>query len=184
MNPCKRTVLAVVLLTCISMPLLFLAYWRVQQVIVRYEMIEKLEKVQLLTLRLPTRSVQWFEKDKELIIDGKLFDVKSYFITGDSATFSGLFDDQESDIKKQIDFLQQPQNDTEAAKGAAIKFIFFPVTGEQGNGSLNHPVIICGMPPTPVNASKIPVIVLSLPYPPPKAYSFSLLKTPAYCNKC
>ena len=78
MSSCKRSVMAVAVLVAISMPLCLFLYWKVQQLIVRHEMMEKLEQSNLVNIELPAASVEWYEEEKEIIVQGRLFDVKSY----------------------------------------------------------------------------------------------------------
>ena len=99
------------MLLMISMPVWLFVYWQVQQLIVQHEMEEKLEHAQLQTIRLTATAVQWHKKNKEIVIDGRLFDVKSQSISNGIATFTGLFDDEETVIRQQVNRLMQQQQD-------------------------------------------------------------------------
>jgi hypothetical protein len=70
-------------------------------------MEEKLEKQYIQTIRVPVNEIQWYKKNKEIIISGKLFDIKSVTIKNQVALFKGIFDEKETIIKDQIVHLQQ-----------------------------------------------------------------------------
>ena len=75
-------------------------------------MVEKLEREQLQKITLHNSSIQWYKKNKEIVINSTLFDVKSYTLGGDSTTFTGLFDEEETVLKRQVRkmFEQQDNN--------------------------------------------------------------------------
>ena len=104
MNSCKRSVMAVAMLILISMPVGLFLTWKVQQLIQKHEMMEKLEHAQLQTITIPETSVEWYEVDKEIIVNGRMFDVKSYHkIPGTlEVSFTGLFDDAETEIEVKV----------------------------------------------------------------------------------
>ena len=90
------------LLSVALLPTLFLAFALIHQHWIKWEMQEKLEKSQLTTLTLRTHSIQWAKKGKEILIDGKLFDVKSIVVENEQATIIGLFDEEETTLVTQI----------------------------------------------------------------------------------
>ena len=47
------------------------------RIVIRITMMEKMEKDELQTISIPTDQIKWFKKNRELMIDGKMFDVKS-----------------------------------------------------------------------------------------------------------
>ena len=90
------------LLCVVLVPTLYLAFSLTQQRWIKWEMQEKLEKSQLTTLTLRIHSIQWAKKGKEILIDGKLFDVKSIVVENEQATIIGLFDEEETKLVTQI----------------------------------------------------------------------------------
>ena len=82
-----------------ALPILVFIGRKLQITIVRHEMEERLERDQLITIEVPTGSVYWYKPGKEIIVDGRMFDVKSWKAKGDSILFTGLFDDEELAIK-------------------------------------------------------------------------------------
>ena len=72
--------------------------WRIQQ-----EAIERLEKESLQTIIVGKESLQWKNK-KEVSIDGRMFDIRSYRIENGRYILTGFFDEKETAIK---DFLKK-----------------------------------------------------------------------------
>lgn len=80
-------------------PLLLIAGLQSWQAILKHQWKERLEMEAAQTITLPVAAVVWEEKGKELIIDGKLFDIFSYHIAGDSLLATGVFDEQETRLE-------------------------------------------------------------------------------------
>jgi len=111
-RPLFRTIVVVGLLLITSLPGLFFLLFQARQIYVKHEMEEKLEQAGLQLIKLPKSSLVWQEKDDEAIIDGKLFDVKSVHYENEYAFLLGLYDEEETKLKKKIEKLQeQKEND-------------------------------------------------------------------------
>lgn len=63
---------------------------------IKFEIKEKLEEKNLQTIILNNQDISWYEIDHEIIVNGALFDVKSYATQGNQTTFHGIFDQKES----------------------------------------------------------------------------------------
>ncbi len=98
----KQQIAALFLLLVSGMPVLLFCYFQAEQIIIRHKVTEDLERMQLQTLRIPVSLVNWYKKNREIIVDGKMFDVKSYVITGSDAEFTGLFDSEETLLWQQV----------------------------------------------------------------------------------
>lgn len=68
-------------------------------------MKERLENVSLKSIIIEKDSFTWVEKNKEIKINGKLFDVKSYYVVADKIVFSGLYDEDEDAIDEKVNLL-------------------------------------------------------------------------------
>jgi hypothetical protein len=53
-------------------------------------------------IRLPANGLHWYEKDHELLIDGRMFDVKSIRPVDSGYEVTGLFDDEETELFDQL----------------------------------------------------------------------------------
>src|SRR5436190_19660810 len=98
------------LLITVSIPLIFTLYFFVKKQVIQHEMKEKLEQSSLHTVLLMANKVQWTQAGKEVIIEGKMFDVDSYFIENGCYHFKGLFDDDETVLNKQLENYTKPAN--------------------------------------------------------------------------
>ncbi len=70
---------------------------------IRREMEEKLEAgFPLYTVRIPVNQIEWEKKGKEIHLQGKMFDIKTQVIKNGVATFTGLFDEDETALKNKL----------------------------------------------------------------------------------
>ena len=64
-------------------------------------MKEKLEREKLHSIRLPESQVQWVNK-KEIRVEDRLFDVESFVSKDGHLIFTGLFDEEETELNKAL----------------------------------------------------------------------------------
>ena len=83
-------------------------------------MMEKLEHAQLQKITLHNNSVQWYKKNKEIVVNSVLFDVHRYFVVKDSTVFTGLFDTKETELKKQVRKLFDQREENNASRELVI----------------------------------------------------------------
>lgn len=121
----KNKTLTVGLLIIISLPGLLVLHYQLRQLQIRHQMLESLEKQYVQTIRLPEKEIQWYKKNKELIIDGKLFDIKTISAENGMVTCTGLFDEKETLLKEKIHQLQRRQQKNKDGENLVIKFISF-----------------------------------------------------------
>ena len=88
------------MLTILAVPYLFFVCFLVQQKVQQHRMIEKLEHASLQSISINKADIIWVEKNKEVLINGDLFDVKSYTVINDKIILTGLFDKDEDALKK------------------------------------------------------------------------------------
>ena len=70
---------------------------------------ERMQHHPLITVSLPTGGAVWHKKEKELSIDGKLFDVKSFHFSNGLLTVTGFFDDEEISLTRLLSKLASPE---------------------------------------------------------------------------
>ena len=73
----RKTITIFTLCLAALLPLCLSGFFIAGRIIIRITMLEKMEKDELQTISIPTDQIQWYKKNHELIIDGKMFDVKS-----------------------------------------------------------------------------------------------------------
>lgn len=56
----------------------------------------------LQTLVLKKTDFTWFKENKEITINGKLFDVRSFYKENGQYVFKGIYDDDETELNKEL----------------------------------------------------------------------------------
>ena len=77
-------------------------------------MRERLEHQLLRTVSMRTKDIQWIEKDEEILVNGKMFDISAIEQKDGITTFTGLFDHEETLLVQQLEEQQKQspsQND-------------------------------------------------------------------------
>lgn len=114
---------AIILLAITASPLLFGMFLHVSQVVNQFEMREKLEKENLVTITVDQSQLQWTDKGEEAVINGDMFDVESYSINGNKIKLTGLFDKSEDALIAQIETAQK--NNPDNANNNSLVFQLF-----------------------------------------------------------
>lgn len=81
-------------------PLFTPVYLQLKQLHIQHEMLEKLEKEELVSIRIKAGSLKWVKPGKECVIGDDLFDVKRIQQEGDMLVLTGLYDVKEKQLKK------------------------------------------------------------------------------------
>lgn len=99
--PCvsKNHIAALIFNLLISVPLLLTTGLQGWQLILKHQWKERLEREAAQTIVVPAATAVWEKQGKELVVNGKLFDVVSYHIQGASLMATGVFDEQETRLQ-------------------------------------------------------------------------------------
>lgn len=81
-----------------SLPLIFSGFFLSSRFMIRMNMFERVNKEQLTTIKIPENEIEWYNQGHELILEGKMFDVKAIHLENGIYTISGLFDDDETEL--------------------------------------------------------------------------------------
>ena len=74
----KRKFVAGLFIALNVLPWVVIVILYINQQIVWHEMEEKLEKnIPLHTITIPTKDIHWVKKNREIILDGRMFDIKT-----------------------------------------------------------------------------------------------------------
>lgn len=96
-----KAIWASILLFVLFCPLIMFVGIQLRQVFIREAMMERLERESQHTVKL--EKLIWYKKNKELLIEGRLFDVKSISKCEDGKYLvKGLYDEEETELKEQI----------------------------------------------------------------------------------
>jgi hypothetical protein len=94
-------------------PLLFIIFAGIKQQEIRHNMKRQLEIKMLHTITLARKDVHWYKEGKELLINGRMFDVRSFQPASDGKIiFSGLYDDDETSLVNKVRENQQTDKNT------------------------------------------------------------------------
>jgi hypothetical protein len=106
-----KKVIPLILLTILaSAPLLVPAYFMASRQLIRSQMLEKLENQNLVSVEVPATEFQWYEEGREIIINGRMFDVKSIRLSDGVYFIRGLFDEKETELKQALQDQQHEQD--------------------------------------------------------------------------
>jgi hypothetical protein len=109
-----RTITAICLLIGFSLPMLSPVVLQLKQLYVQHEMLEKLEKQQLISIRVKATNLQWVKPKKECVLGTEMFDVKKIVVDGDDLVLTGLYDAKEKELKRMI--RQQSEQQSKQSK--------------------------------------------------------------------
>ena len=98
----------------LAFPVFLFLYLQAKGLLVRHEMMEKLEHARLQTIVVHNDDIEWYEKGREIIVGGVMFDVHDFLKLKDSTIFTGLFDTEETAIKHQVKKLLERTNENGA----------------------------------------------------------------------
>lgn len=86
---------------------LFVKQWQL-----KIEMVHQLENTKLQEITVPCNEVIWVEKNKEILVYGQLFDIKTIkHQSSESITVTGLYDNEENEIWQKVDKANNPYNE-------------------------------------------------------------------------
>ena len=110
------------------------AFFLYRQQQIRHEMKEKLEQVYLHTVIIPAKDLIWVKYKKEIRVGDRLFDVKSMTLINDQYHCKGLYDDDETALKKFFASTQhQPTDKNKSGVSVLFKLLqsFYPVENRE-----------------------------------------------------
>ena len=119
---------ASILMIVILCPILIYTTLSCHKHLVKWQMEERLEHAALKTICLKKDAFTWVKINKEIVFDGKLFDVKSYVTNDETIIFRGLYDDDEKEIIHKIDKLVHNKKNSSSHTFTLFKIILIPLT--------------------------------------------------------
>ncbi len=82
-------------------------------------------------MRVEKKDFHWVEEEKEIRIDGRMFDVESWHFENGAYIVTGLFDDEETALFRQMEKTREDEN----ANGNTILADFFQFEGTNDHHS-------------------------------------------------
>ena len=127
MRSFKRQTTALGLLLLAALPVLISVGFSVKQSIIHRQREKRFEQEILQTITVSSKEVIWLKAGKEILHDGKMFDVKSFKNNGTNLELTGFYDQKEDKLVKEIKgFVQQKEDSGSKANYLVVKFLFSP----------------------------------------------------------
>lgn len=168
MRPAKKQIMTLILLLLTAFPLFLSVGLVIKQKIIQFHREERFESEFLQTITVSAEKIFWIKPGKEILANGKLFDVESFKISGSTITLTGFFDGKEEKLVKDIGDINQQKKDSKSPLNhLAIKFLFYPKYNHVNNFLIhNNWQIIAGH--YPVYTEAISWLSHPITSPPPK----------------
>lgn len=128
-----RKIAVVGLALLIAMPLVLTIGVLVKQKIIQFLRQERLETEQLQTIILAEENIHWIKNGKEILVAGKLFDIKYFEKRNSMAIFTGFFDEEEDGLYDQLIKMAKDKN-RPSPFTTVISFLLTPYYNEPLSG--------------------------------------------------
>ncbi len=107
----RKTIIAFILSCTILIPVLFSGGLQLFQQYTKHRAFQRLKSNDLITISFPLRKVKWMEEGREIMVDGKMFDIKFYCEKEGSLIAIGVYDEKETRIMELLNnFNDRDQN--------------------------------------------------------------------------
>lgn len=130
--PVRRYFTAIVLLCLVALPALLAVKFIIDTHVAELKIAEQLEVAKCCTCSFSKQQIQWVKKGKELLVNGKLFDVKKFTESTDSLTVTGLFDNEEDALQEKYAALIGGKQQHPPAQVFLLKIFFTPFITDPG----------------------------------------------------
>lgn len=112
-------------------PVLAISSLSIAKKIVQHRMVEKLEHANIQTVIVKKSSFVWVKMNKEILVNGRMFDVKSYSFHDDLIVFKGLFDEDEKSIINSLNKLAHKNKEGSLQSLKLLNILLMPSAVEQ-----------------------------------------------------
>ncbi len=109
----QRKIISLFFILLGMLPLVFSLTVILRKQQIRHGMKERMEKSLLHTIVLDEDKVVWIKPGKEIFVDGKMFDIKKAEKTKGKLVFHGLYDEEETALKKNVDNSMEKHRSTQ-----------------------------------------------------------------------
>ena len=163
----KKQITALGLLFLVTMPLFISVGLFIKQKVIQLQRRQRFETELVQTITIPSEKIYWVKQGKEILVNGRLFDVKSFTTTGNHMTLTGFYDHEEDKLVKHFTNLIHDDDDYRRPPHQFIvKFLCYPVYKELTRFSLqNNWQIIDRQFPDYTEALSSPDCAAALPPP-------------------
>ena len=123
----KKQTTALGLLLLAALPVLITVGLFVKQSLIQVQREERFETESLQTITVLSKDIIWLKAEKEILYNGKMFDVKSFKNNGTNLELTGFYDHKEDKLVKQTkSLIQQKEDGNNKSDNMVVKFLFSP----------------------------------------------------------
>jgi hypothetical protein len=124
MKPGKKRITALALILLLTIPLCLSVVFIVKQKVLQLNIQARFGKELIQTITVQKKNLTWVKKGKEIIVEGKYFDVMNYTTSGDVVVLTGFYDNKEDNLVKEIKkLIRQKKATNSSASQLAIIFL-------------------------------------------------------------
>jgi hypothetical protein len=167
MKPLLKKITAFILVFIGFAPVSFTMFLLIKQQSIRHSMKEKLEQKLLHNISVPESKVMWVKYKKEIRVDGKMFDIKSFSVENGHYHFTGLFDEEETTLNNYLEKNTEQKNERSNSILASLFQLLQSVYPGDSNDTImqedNSRIYCC------LILSNIPSPIKNILTPPPQA---------------
>ncbi len=165
----KKQTTALGLLLLVTLPLFLSVGIFIKQKTLQHNRTQRFDTEVLQTISISSEKIIWVKAEKEILVNGKLFDVQSLKTVDNKIILTGFYDNKEDKLVKSIsDLVEKKQESNSPLNDLAITFLIYPKHNQITTFSFqnNWQIISCQFP---VYAE----VIFSMSYPataPPPKY--------------
>lgn len=122
-----KKIIAFVFILIMSIPVCLSVNFILEQALIEEESEEKMNSVVLQKVSIAKADIVWVKRGKEILVNDQLFDIKYAESKNDIITFTGYFDNEETEVVKKFKTYTETNNRDNPLSKMAFKFLFSPV---------------------------------------------------------
>ena len=154
-----------ILLLLAVVPLFYGLFIQIQQVSIHHKMKERLEARFLQTIAVAKDAIHWVKDGKEILVNGRMFDIRSFDYQKGVYTFSGLYDNDETVLMVQL----QKDQQANSSNSKQLVQLFHLLQTLYSNSTADQVTIMSALSPEfPVLYPLLPSQYISIFTPPPE----------------
>lgn len=124
MNPGQKIITALALMLLLAIPICLSVLFLVKQKVLQSTIQARFGKELIQTITISKKNLTWVKKEKEIIVEGKYFDVMNYTTSGDDVVLTGFYDNKEDKLVKEIKkLIRQKKATNSSANQLVINFL-------------------------------------------------------------
>jgi hypothetical protein len=98
-----KTISLTILIFAAVLPLFLSAIFLGGRIAIRITMLRNLDEEHITTIHIPEKDFKWFEENREILVDGRMFDVKSIQLNDGMYEVTGLYDEMETELNAMLE---------------------------------------------------------------------------------